>query len=373
MATSQDVTDINLQSYDITWDSLDLGLTFVDSVVINQNEQLIPVANVDQIEGTVKSFSKGFVVNVTATFANTSIERIYGKLMQNKAVLQSDGTNRYYSLRNIKVDNTADAKALILHPSDLPSTDKSKDYYLPLAFPELPDFVINGSRDTVQQMQVTFVVFPDLNNNNEVLRAGDWTVTPTDPDYAFIATGSPFQVPAKSLLALDVEAGEKQQISAGIVYSANSTVTAALNDAGGLTATATSLPFDTLSSDNAIQEGSYLELDNGGSQEVVYVSSITYATSTTGTATIARGIWGTSGIVLVDNDTITIKNTPAITNATDIVTWASSSASNVTVGNVRGASDATKKGVIAHVAAGSANITATSGATVSPNLVVTAN
>lgn len=373
MPTTADLDNIQLQAYDIVWDNQDLGFTTVDSLVINQGEQVINVDNADQLEGIIKQFSKGYVFSVTVSLKRSDFDFIYGKLMQSKATLvQGSGGEKYYSVRNQIFDNVDLSKILKLHPSNLSATDRSKDIYFPKAFPTLEDFNLVGSRDTVQEVSITFTIFPDLDNNDESARFGDWTAVASNPLGVWLSTDDNPQVPGKHVDAMTISAQSTHQINGFALFGTTTgTATAAIDNGAGYTATDTSLVFDGLSSANAILDNSYVEIGS----EIIYVESVSYTSTTEGTLTVVRGVAGSTAASITDNDAITVIDEVAVINANDSGSWASSSASNVTVGDTVSGTGTDKSGVIAHVAAGSADITLTvpSGGTASPNLAVTAS
>lgn len=372
--TTADIDNIKLKAYNFNWDNNGLGISTVDTVSVSIGEQVINVDDADQFEGIIKQFSKGFMISVTATFKRSDAAFVWGLLAQNKSTLVSGGGKSYYSIRNKQVDNRADAKVLIMNPANLGTSDRSEDLYMPLAFPTLEDFELVGSRDTPQSVTVSFTIFPDLDNNNELLRVGDWTAVESDPVGIWAAMSPRALVPGKHLDAATIDVDELQQVEFLGAFADDSTTTMLLNDVGGLTAAETdkTIEIDTLSLANAVSVGDYLKLDDGGGNtEYVYVEAITYSTTTSATITAIRDVWGTGLVTLVDNDTITLQENVAVINVTSIATLASATPADVEIGTTVQGSGSAKAGVIKGIQAGSSVITATIGSTVSPDLTVT--
>lgn len=372
MATVTDVDNINLEARDIFFGGSDLGLTTVGTVNINFGEGTIDISDADQFFGVVKSFAQGFNATVTMEMKRSDYDFLFSTLLGTRATAVTDGSNTVYYIGTKTVELTDIADTLRLRVSGAGS-DRSRDVTFWKAAPKFENTQLTGSRDAAQVVQLDWVIFPDLSQSagREVGAFGDTSVIETDPDYVWISTGKTAQIPEVHLAALTLSVvGQLEQVQAYSVQTSDDSITAAINEAGGVSATDVEFDYDTLSGATNINAGSYIKVNS----EIIYVGSSTASSATAGNvAGLVRGVWGTSATGYSNNDTITLQTSIGIQNRTDDATWASSSASNVTVGNTfQGTGDA-GKGVVEHVATGSANITATVGATASPNLVVTAS
>lgn len=145
------------------------------------------------------------------------------------------------------------------------------------------------------------------------------------------------------------------------------TCTASSNEVGDITATTASFDIDTLNVDNGFAVGDYLLFST--TAEVVYITAITYATATTATIDVVRGIGGIVAAGHLDNAVITKLSNVYVIPVSRRATWTSTAADDVTVGNSNASEN---KGLLTWIADGSDSITAVIGATTSQALVVTA-
>lgn len=89
------------------------------------------------------------------------------------------------------------------------------------------------------------------------------------------------------------------------VESDNIGVTARVNAVGGYTAAATSIVIDTLSLASAIQKYSVLYI---GTEYLLVTAVPVYATTTTPTVTVTRGMYGSTAATIADDALITVKD-----------------------------------------------------------------
>ena len=162
MPTTQDVDNIKLKTYDLFFEGQDLGLTIQGTVSLNLGEGSIPVNNVDQFFGVVKSFSQGFSPTLTTTLAKSDFETIFSILAKTRAtpVIGAGGKIAYY-IGNKKVEKTDIAGRLLLKPTGS-GADRSEEIVLLKTLPDMTDTALVGDRDNIQTVALTWEIYPDL-------------------------------------------------------------------------------------------------------------------------------------------------------------------------------------------------------------------
>jgi len=371
-----DVDNILLRAYDVIWDDVNLGLVEDGDLSVTINGETVVADSIAQISGVVKEVETGQIPEVTITFSRSDPDFVQNSLLKGGRVeTATSGSDTVMFFDSLNRDITADFSfELRLHPTGVATSDRSGDFTFFKSAPVLDDFTFVGSRTEFQKLTVTFRVYPDLTKtNNRYGALGDAAVV-SAPLNTFIQCNTAIFSPAQHLTALTLAVSQLDKIRAWGFFGAND-ATAAFNNVAGFTSTITTLAFDGLSQANAILVNDYLTIVTTSGNERIFVVSIVYTTSTTGTLTVIRGVAGSDDEqdAGIDDAVITRLKDVSFTDITQYTVFASSSASNVTVGtNSDSTTQEGKPGVLENVATGSANITHTLSAIQSPNLVVTA-
>lgn len=373
MATVSDINNIGLKTYDIYFGDTDLGTTVEDSVQVNLNGQYVPVT-ADQFEGVIKSFQKGIVPTVRMELQNTDKDFITATLLNGQidTDVSSDKTVGFFGT---KIRDSVDyQQTLLLHPHGIDRSDTSNDLYFWNAAAKIDNWQLIGSKNNIQTIAVEFEIYPDLNQDSgkEYGAFGSWDVSSGTPVAVAIVSDRTISNPYMSETAMDLNPGQIVRKNAFAIYMEDDSITLTVDNVAGYSATATSVIFDALSSNRAIAAGDYLKLAGAGT-EYAYVESVTYSSDTAGTLTLVRGVPSGTGTTLSDGDTITLQKNVYAQWVRDSATFASSDTGVVDAGNTYPGSGTSKKGVLVHDTAGTANITATYNSVSSANLVVTAN
>lgn len=371
----------NIRQYDVYWGDTKLGFTAENSVSIPLQGVFTDVLS-DQVEGPNDIIPRGVIPgdNISMVLQNSDTDFINGTLLFGQLEIISSGSKIAGGL-GFKIRDSDDiVQRLRFHPTGVDQNITDDDIIFHKAFP-LPNFELTSSKDKIQELSINFRAKPD---NDQPVGfqygiIGPWDLTQGTPAYVAITlaernvvNSAGLTLPVMNINALTLSANQTDRLFGKKVFMQNGTVTMQVNNSGTYTAGATSIGFDTLSSANAISAGDYIEINNGSSTEIAFVTNVVFTSTTTGTIDLIRGVPTGTGISGVDDDVFTVKVGVGIQAARDDGTWASSSPSNVTGGNTFPGTGTTKKGVIDHVAAGSANITVTVNAVSSPNCVVTA-
>jgi hypothetical protein len=374
-----------LQQYIAYWKSaqtnsfVELGITQTGTPEFSAKGEYVNLEDADQFFGRIASQKVGFGVMCKITFKEVSYADLFARILQGQMAQIVDGVKFAYDGDTVPVNMNRDvAGELRLVPLGAAAGDLSEVITLWKAAPQL-DLKLAGDRTKYQTVDAEFIAYPDPSRpragfplSAAYFRLGDPTAIPADPDYIFAVFGDAPVAPYLHTPAFSISAGDKKKTFWYGAYKtalAGSTVTAN----GAISATATALVYDGKTIPGASYTGQYVELPSG---EVVFCTLDTQATPTTGTLTIVRSALGSTAAAIADNDVVQLldPNSIAILPVTERAAMASSAPAVATVGNSASTGSLVfgDKGLVAHVTAGSTNITATIGATVSQNLVVTA-
>lgn len=358
MAAEAEIQSIKLETYDTYIGGDYIGLTKQGTFKVKINGKYTTVDDVDQIQGIVKEWETGYMIEIELTLKKADFDTIGGIVLRNRARLILDGAKKAYALGQQIKDLVSIAGEVLLHPASAPSlADRAGDMKFWKGALKAENLEIAGDRDNEQELALKISIYPDLSKPKHMLYGllGDWTAQEVAPKMLFTSFDDKVQfIPMMHIPAVTLPRDGRAQLQVYAAYSNNSTITAAINFGGGYTATATSLVFDTLSASNAFSNKSYIKI-NG---EYLYVKTVTYATATTGTLVVTRGVWGSVPASITDNDVITMQENYGIVRATDYVTFTGSDDTKGTVGDSAVATDDQKKGVLHNVANGSFDVEA---------------
>jgi len=161
---------------------------------------------------------------------------------------------------------------------------------------------------------------------------------------------------------------EQQRPEAQVHYgTVGGSLTTEINEVAGYTATDTDLVVDSVT---GISAGDFFKINS----EYVRVDAVDSGTST---LTVQRNALGSTAASINDNDDLFAVTSVSSLIGRDIVTWASGTPADVTVGSTYGGTGANRPGVLVNVnegpGAGSSVITASYNSVFSPDLTVTAS
>jgi hypothetical protein len=370
MASATDVDNIDIKQYNVYYGGVDLGLTTNDSLTIELNGEYVTVDDAEQFAGVVAEIEIGIVPMVTMEFMRADFPFIRNKILSGRVEVDISGIRAAMHLGNKKRKLHQDLNEVLrLHPKGISNTDYSQDIYLHKTAVKMEATQLIGSRTAIQRLSVTFSVYPDMTKaeGREYGIFGDWTLTTATPIGVWIQAERFARVPGKQLTAMSLTPGQTDRVAGFAGYGDDTSDTLDIDFVAGYTATDTSLVFDALTTPSILTAGTILKYTT----ELIYIVSIAWTSTTAGTLTVVRGVLGSVAVALPDGTTITVKDFVSTENATDKGAWLSSDPTKATVGDTYDASDTTKKGVLAHVAAGSTNITITVNTVASPNLAIT--
>lgn len=364
------VTNYAIRTYEMTWRSINLGTTVPGSVNVPIEGRYTDVES-DQIEGRADSIPKGVIPgdDLTMELQSTDMDSIIGNLLRDQVEVIVNGVAQSAGL-GFKARNSEDvAGQLRYHPVGVEASDTTNDILIHRAFPKIA-FTLTGERDQEQRLAVTFTSLPDGNQalGFQYGRFGSPFIVAATPEFVSIVSDQNInRAPYMTELISNLSPGEVSRKTATATFMTAGTIT--LEVVGAPTATDTSIVFDALSSNQAIQAGDFLKHSGG---ERISVEAVTYTTDTSGTLTVVRGVPDGVGSPMVDNDVITQQVDVSSRFVRDSAAWASSVAANVIVGNTFAGSGDTAKGILTHGgSAGASNIEATVNAVTSAALVVT--
>jgi len=364
---AQDATQIQFTEYNFKYNFEDVGFLRMGVTAAELGFRYVQVNDAAQTTGIIAISKNGVAPTLRVEMLQTQYETIFGNIAGDQVYPIVDGAKIAYGIGDRKVSLFELAKPGILHPVGVDDDDYANDIYFHLVVPDLSSVSYGGNRDNAQTVTMNFFVLRDSTKSADFNYGifGDWTATTNAaPDSVFITTESRARAPYKHTTALTLSSKAKCQVYAHGFYHTDSTVTAALNEVGNIVATDQSFDFDTLSTASNFAVGDYIKLGT----EVIYIEGITYATSTTGTLTVVRGIGGSTAAGHSDDAVITKLSNVYVIPVTRRATWASSAGDDVTVGDSNASEN---KGLLTWVADGSDTITATVSAVASPNLTVT--
>lgn len=364
---ARDSSQIKFEEYDVRFKGEDLGYTKMDSTMTSMGMTYREVKDAAQFTGIVAKSKSGAAPTLKVVIYQTDFPNVFDTIAGNQVYPIVDGAKLAWGLGSRKLDLFDEAGEIILHPTGVDNDDYSRDIMYWLAVPDLSAVELKGSRDGAMSIEIPFTILPDTTQSLDLTYGiyGDHTAVEADPYTVYITTEAKARAPYNHTTALTLLSKAKTQVYAYGFYKTNSSVTAAVNEAGNVAATDASFDFDTLSTASNFAVGDYLLCGT----EVMQITAITYATTTTGTITVNRHIAGTTAAAHLDNAAITKLSNVYVIPVTRRATWTSTAADDVTVGNSNALGN---KGLLTWLADGSDTITAAVGSTTSPNLTVTA-
>jgi hypothetical protein len=378
------VNNTRIQQYVAYWKSAqsnvftELGITETGTPEFGAKGSYVNLEDADQFFGRIASQLVGHEVMCRIVLKEVSYAELYSRLLQGQLYQVIDGVRRRYDADTVPVNMNRDiAGELRLVPLSAPPGDLSECITIWKAAPQL-DLKLAGDRTKYQTVAAEFMAYPDS------LRArpgyplsagyyglGDPNALPSDPDFIGASFGDQPMAPYKHTPAFSIAPGDKKKTFWYGAWTADGTQTALINNGGGYSATATSLIYDTKSPLEDFT-GKYIRINS----EILYVTADSNPTGSAGTLTVVRGALFSTPATIADNDTITVQNPDsiAILPVTGRAIFASSAPAVATVGDSAstGSLPFGDKGLVTHVSAGTTNITATIGTTVSQALVTTA-
>lgn len=372
-----DVTNARIQQYRVHWfprnraiSAQPLGI-HATGAEMNYKGEYVNLEDVDQFFGRVASQKVGFGVSFKIRFYEVSPAEI-AKLLIYQVRQVVDGVKRALDGDTTPVNMNRDvAGQLTLIPLSAPANDLSEAQTLWMAAPML-DIKFASDRTKYQSVEVEFIGYPDpLRSNtdfpyaNGYFRIGDPTALETDPDAIGCVIGDEPKAPYIHTPAASIYVGDTKRITWYGAYRQASANYVLVNSGGGITATATTIPYDN--KQVAVDLTGYYIINGTAAWYIVADSG---GTAAAGNLTVVPRALYSIAASKADNAQLDVvdPNSLAVLPVTDAVDMASSDPTKATIGNF--VSDGSKSRLTG-VAAGTTNITADKGATTSDNLVVT--
>lgn len=357
--TAEDIRNIRIRQWEVTFGGLGLGLTVEGSANIELNSAMTKDEDATELEGIVASIERGIVPTFTAEFKRADFQFLFLKLIGGRVKYYTDGTRYVFYLGN-KNRNLHDEynEVLDLQPAGIPLTDKTDHVRFWKTAMIIEGVQLLSSRESTQTIPVTFEIYPDVERDREEAYGafGDFTVvspTPLGLWWGFDRFPRP---PYKNVPSMGLEIDGLTKVNIFAAFGTDSGETVQLNDAGNMTLTSKTFTFDNLSEANLLREGSVLK---AGTEFLIVDGAPTYATTTSGTAQVFRKVFGSVAVAHLDDAVFNIYNEVAKQNVTEIAVLTSADPSKVTIGDVFQSSVlANEKGIVKHVAvAAGTNVT----------------
>jgi hypothetical protein len=383
MPSNTDVQNIQLTQYNLYVDGVDAGLLEDGAVSFSINGEEIVVDNVEQISGIVKSWDTGLPITGSVKFERTDFAFFRDIIAQGRVDQRNSGSSFALGMGTKRRDVTTDHTVPVLfHPTHLPLASKEGDaYFWKVAF-DLSDVPWVGSRTEHQTIEVPMKVFPDLDQENgwEYGIFGDWTLTSSTPLGCFFTMKNQIYEPGLHLDAFAIKPGQIDSFNLFAFFGDTTTspITATIDNVAGYTATDTTMVFDALSSANGLAAGDYIVLVTDTGNEYLYLTSVTYTSSTAGSFDCVRKTNGSDD----NNDTVT--DGAAITRIADPYwvnhtnsggTLSNGTPATATVGDTYGSTTTTSKPLVVEgLAVGTTDVSVTFGGVSTPTtnpLVIT--
>lgn len=361
-----DSTQIKATEYRFSYANNNIGYLKMGATVAQFGFKYVLTQDAAQTVGIVAAFKQGVAPTLKVEMLQTDFENIFGTLAGDQVYPIVDGTKKAYGIGDTKIELFATAQTAILHPVGVDDSDLSEDLMFWKTCPDFSSLQYGGNRDNAQTVTMNFFVFRDDTKSTDFNYGlvGDWSATTNAaPNSVYITTEPQARAPYKHTTALTLSSEARTQVYAYGFYRTSSSVTAAINEAGNITATQASFNFDTLSSASNLAVDDYILVGT----EVMQIYAITYATTTTGSISVYRGLGGSTAATALDNAVITKLASVYVIPVTRRGTWASTAGDDVTVGDT-----SSTKGLLTWVADGSDTVTCTVSSIASPNLTVTA-
>lgn len=374
-----DVNNARIQQYRVHWFPRNRGISaqplgiHATGAEMQYMGEYVFLEDVDQFFGRVASQKVGWGATFRVRFYEVSPAEL-AKLFIYQVKQVVDGTKKAMHGNTTPVNINRDvAGQLTLIPLSAPADDLSEAQTLWKSAP-LIDAKFASDRTKYQSIEVEFVAYPDPLQvdtdypfSNGYFCIGDPTATATDPDAVGCVIGDEPAAPYIHTPAYTMYVGDVKRLTFYGAWRAISGITIATNDVGGVTATATTIPYDGKTS--AIDLTGYY-IKKNGANTCWYVTADSGGTAAAGNLTVVPRALYSVAASLANDDVIDVidPDSLAVIPVTDGSDMASSDVTKATVGN--SFSDGSK-GRVTGVAAGSTNITAEKGATTSAVVAVT--
>jgi len=372
-----DVNNARIQQYRVHWFPRGTGISaqplgiHATGAEMNYKGEYVNLEDVDQFYGRVASQKVGFGVMFRVRFYEVAPAEIAKILIyQVRAVV--DGVKKALHGDTTPVNMNKDvAGQLTLIPLSAPANDLSEAQTLWKAAP-LVDIKFASDRTKYQSVDVEFIGYPDplrVNTDfpysNGYFCIGDPTAVETDPDALGFVFGDEPKAPYIHNPAGTMYVGDKKRFTIYGAWRMASANYVLINDPAGITATATTIPYDNKQVAEDLT-GKYLI--NGSS--AWYIVADSGGTSAAGNLTVVPRALFSVAAIKADNAQLDVVDPEslAILPMTDSCAMVSSDPTKATIGD--SVSDGSKARAEA-LAAGTTNLTAQKGATISPNMVLT--
>ena len=369
MPTLADRQNIRKQVMNLIYKGTDLGYLKPDSLKVKINGR-VQTVEVDQIAATVaKAVLNGFAPEIECTLMRTDQDFLGGVLLQGMVGYRAGTNGPLYGFGNPELDMDLIAGELLVIPKNNPPGIRTNSVRVGLCYPTPETLELAMGKNNFQELTLRFIVLPDIEADLffQMMSMGNIDAEGLAPLNVFIQTASPFRTGAKSLTALTLTPFERQLLQAYRIDGAASGTTALLN--GASLSGQTTLSYDNASQNNPFIVGQVVRIGS----ELFEVTAVAPATLTTGTITVIPGAYGSTLAGHADNSTIEILKNVYRVNFTQEATWSSTVPANVAVGNVAGALDDNRKGLIRNGGTpGASVVKATVQGIDSPDVTVTA-
>ncbi len=365
-----DRQNIQFQEYDFIIEGVgNIGYTKMDQTMTTLGITYRQVDDTAQFTGRVAMAKSGAAPALSVEIYETKFPRLFNDIAGSQVYPIVDGARLAWGLGSRSLDLFNEAVQVTLHPTGTDADDYSADVMYWKCIPDLSQVQLKGGRDGARSIVIPWTVLPNEDVSVDLTYGmfGDHTAVEADPYGIFITTERSSRAPHKHVPALTLNSSSTMKVYANGFYKTNGTTTAALNEAGDITATTATFDIDTINVANGLNVGDYLLFS--GTAEVIQITAITYATTTTAEITATRGIGGKAAAIHLDNAVLTKLENVYVLPVSRRSTWASSAGDDVTVGN---SNLLDTKGLLTWVADGSDTITAVIGSTTSQALTVTA-
>lgn len=361
-----DKTQIKFIEYDVYFKGTHIGYLKKDTTTTSPGIQYRMVDDTAQFVGIVAANKNGAAPTAQVEIYQADFPNIFGALAGDQVYPVVSGADIGYGIGSRSIDLFQDAGELRFHPTGRDLDDVADDITYWSAVPKLDQIAFGGKRDTAQSLVLPFMIFPDEDAGLDLTYGmyGNANITETAPDWVFITTEYLSRAPHKHQSAITLTSSRVVQFYCSAVYSDDSTDTGALNEGGDITATELVFNIDGLADSSTWVVGSYFKIGT----EVFRIASVVIVSATEITATVTRGMFGTTQAIHVNDAAATLLENVYVIPARRRATWASSSTGDFTVGNSNASEN---KGLVTWVADGSGNLTATILGTASPACVVT--
>ena len=380
-----DVKNARVQQYVAYWRNAvtntwtELGVTRTGTPEFGGKGAYVNLEDADQFFGRVASEKVGWDVMCKITLLEVDYASLYGRLLAGQAEQVVDGANRALDFDTVPTNMTRDvAGELRLVPLRAAAGDLSEAITIWKTAPQI-DLRLIGDRTKYQSIDVEFFAYPDPTRSRAgyplsagYFRIGDPNAVATNPTTIGYVAGNVPVAPYISTPAASLKQGDQKQFFAFGAWHADAAgKTMLVNNVGGYTASDTSIDYDSKAVSGEDYTGKYARIGT----EIVYIVLDNMSSGVAGTLTVKRAARFTVAASMSDSDTITVQDDAslAVINITERAVHASSAPNIATIGNsASGSTPFGNKGLVSHVSAGSANMTATVGPTTSEQLIITA-